>query len=338
MLRMLFELAKKFMFTQDAEWAHEFALNSFKRFANTPLSLAWRQTVQDKPVELLGMTFPNPVGLAAGLDKNGECIDAFGQMGFGFVEIGTVTPVGQAGNPKPRIFRLPEQNAIINRMGFNNHGVDNLIENVKKSNFKGILGINIGKNKDTPNETGHEDYVICMQKVYQYADYITVNISSPNTPGLRDLQFGDSLNTLLSAVKEQQTLLNKEHGKYVPVLVKIAPDMDDVAIEQVVECIVSEGMDGIIATNTTLSREAVKGLKHAEEAGGLSGNPVTDMSTEVIRKIRQINADIPIIGVGGINDAQTAKDKLAAGANLVQVYTNFIYQGPKLIKQIVNNL
>jgi len=335
---MLFELAKKFMFTQDAEWAHEFALNNFKRFANTPLSLAWKQTVQDKPVELLGMTFPNPVGLAAGLDKNGECIDAFGQMGFGFVEIGTVTPVGQAGNPKPRIFRLPEQNAIINRMGFNNHGVDNLIENVKTSNFKGILGINIGKNKDTPNETGHEDYVICMQKVYQYADYITVNISSPNTPGLRDLQFGDSLNVLLSAVKEQQTLLTKEHGKYVPVLVKIAPDMDDIAIAQVVECIVSEGMDGIIATNTTLSRDTVKGLKHAEEAGGLSGNPVKDMSTQVISKIRSINKDIPIIGVGGINDAQSAKEKLDAGANLVQVYTNFIYQGPKLIKQIVNSL
>lgn len=335
---MLFDLAKKFMFSQDAEWSHNFALNNLRRFANTPLSMIWKQQVQNKPVDILGLTFPNPVGLAAGLDKNGECIDAFGQMGFGFVEIGTITPVGQPGNPKPRIFRIPEQNAIINRMGFNNHGVDNLIENVKNANYKGILGINIGKNKDTPNEEGHLDYVKCMQKVYEHADYITVNISSPNTPGLRDLQFGDSLTLLLSSVKEQQTELEKQHKKYVPVLVKIAPDMDEVAIEQVVECIVKEGMDGVIATNTTLSRDAVKGLEHADEAGGLSGNPVTDMSTEVIRKIRQINKDIPIIGVGGINSAATAKEKLDAGANLVQIYTNFIYQGPKLIKDIVDGI
>ncbi|NVK24351.1 MAG: quinone-dependent dihydroorotate dehydrogenase [Gammaproteobacteria bacterium] len=335
---MLFELAKKFMFSQDAEWSHNFALNNLRRFANTPLNFIWKQSLPSKPVKVLGLEFPNPVGLAAGLDKNGECIDGFGEMGFGFVEIGTVTPVGQPGNAKPRIFRLPEQNAIINRMGFNNHGVDNLIENVKKAQYKGILGINIGKNKDTPNEKGHEDYVICMQKVYQYADYITVNISSPNTPGLRDLQFGDSLTVLLSAVKEQQLILEKEHGKYVPVLVKIAPDMDDVAIEQVVECITKEGMDGIIATNTTLSRDAVQGLPHCDEAGGLSGNPVTDMSTEVIRKIRAINSDVPIIGVGGINNAETAKQKLEAGASLVQVYTNFIYQGPKLIKDIVEGL
>jgi len=335
---MFYQLARKFMFSRDAEWAHEFALNNLKKFTNTPLSMAWKQSLPNKPVDVLGLTFPNPVGLAAGLDKNGECIDAFGQMGFGFVEIGTVTPKGQSGNPKPRMFRIPEKNAIINRMGFNNHGVDNLVENVKASNYKGILGINIGKNKDTPNEQGHEDYVICMKKVYQYADYITVNISSPNTPGLRDLQFGDSLTVLLSAVKEQQTELQKIHKKYVPVLVKIAPDMDKVAIEQVVECIVNEGMDGIIATNTTLSRDAVKGLQHADEAGGLSGDPVRDMSTEVIRTIRTINKDIPIIGVGGISSAQAAKEKLEAGASLVQIYSNFIYQGPDLIKEIVTNL
>lgn len=335
---MLFDLAKKFMFTQDAEWSHNFALTNLRRFANTPLSMIWKQKVQDKPVDILGLTFPNPVGLAAGLDKNGECIDAFGQMGFGFVEIGTITPVGQPGNPRPRIFRIPERNAIINRMGFNNHGVDNLIENVKKAHYKGILGINIGKNKDTPNEEGHLDYVKCMQRVYEYADYITVNISSPNTPGLRDLQFGDSLTLLLSSVKEQQTELKSKHGKYVPVLVKIAPDMDEVAIEQVVDCIVAEGMDGIIATNTTLSRDAVNGLEHSEEAGGLSGDPVTDMSTEVIKKIREINKDIPIIGVGGINSADTAKEKLDAGANLIQIYTSFIYQGPKLIKDIVDGI
>lgn len=335
---MLFDLAKKFMFSQDAEWSHNFALNNLRRFANTPLNIIWKQKISPKPVKVLGLEFPNPVGLAAGLDKNGECIEGFGQMGFGFVEIGTITPVGQPGNPKPRIFRIPEKNAIINRMGFNNQGVDNLIENVKKANYKGILGINIGKNKDTPNEKGHEDYVICMQKVYQYADYITVNISSPNTPGLRDLQFGDSLTVLLSAVKEQQVELEKIHGKYVPVLVKIAPDMDEVAIEQVVECIIREGMDGVIATNTTLSRDAVQGLKHAEEMGGLSGDPVRDMSTDVIRKIRSIDKNLPIIGVGGINSPEAAKQKLEAGASLVQIYTNFIYQGPKLIKDIVNSL
>ena len=294
--------------------------------------------MDDKPVELLGLSFPNPVGLAAGLDKNGRCIDGFGQMGFGFIEIGTITPLAQPGNEKPRIFRLPAKNAIINRMGFNNDGVDALVANVKRAKYRGILGINIGKNKDTPNELGHEDYVKCMHKVYEHADYITVNISSPNTPGLRDLQFGDSLTTLLSAVKATQLELQTKHNKYVPVLVKIAPDMDDVAIEQVVDCIVTQGMDGIIATNTTLSREAVKGLEHAEEMGGLSGDPVRSMSTEVIRKIRQINKTIPIIGVGGVGSAEAAKEKLEAGANLVQVYSNFIYQGPKLIKDIVESL
>lgn len=335
---MFFELAKKFMFSRDAEWSHNFALSNLKRFANSPLSVVWKQDLPNKPVEVLGLTFPNPVGLAAGLDKNGECIDAFGQMGFGFVEIGTVTPVGQPGNPKPRIFRITEKNAIINRMGFNNHGVDNLIKNVKRANYKGILGINIGKNKDTPNEEGHLDYVNCMEKVYEFADYITVNISSPNTPGLRDLQFGDSLNVLLSAVKEKQIEMSERHNKYVPVLVKIAPDMDDVAIEQVVDTIKSNKMDGIIATNTTLSREAVKGLPHADEAGGLSGAPVRDASTKVIKKIRELDKEIPIIGVGGIDSAKAAKEKLDAGANLLQVYTSFIYQGPALVKDIVKSL
>lgn len=335
---MFYQLAKRFMFSRDAEWAHEFALTNLKRFTKTPLSLFWKQKLPAKPVELLGLTFPNPVGLAAGLDKNGECIDALGQMGFGFIEIGTITPVGQPGNPKPRMFRITEKNAIINRMGFNNDGVDVLLNNVKSASYKGILGINIGKNKDTPNEDGHLDYVACLEKVYAYADYITVNISSPNTPGLRDLQFGDSLEVLLRAIKEKQLVLQAEQHKYVPILVKIAPDMDKVAIEQVVDCIVTQGMDGIIATNTTLSREAVKGLKHAEEAGGLSGDPVRDISTDVIKTIRAFHKDIPIIGVGGVNGLQAAQDKLNAGASLVQVYSNFIYQGPKLIKDIVKGL
>ena len=335
---MFYSAIRNLLFKFDPETIHELTIKGLKNTGATAFNCLYKQDVARKPVTVMGIDFPNPVGLAAGLDKNGECIDAFGQMGFGFVEVGTVTPRPQAGNPKPRMFRLPERNAIINRMGFNNHGVDALVENVKKANYRGILGINIGKNKDTPNEKGHEDYVICMQKVYAYADYITVNISSPNTPGLRDLQFGESLTTLLSAVKEQQNELKQKHNKYVPVLVKIAPDMDKVAIEQVVDCIVNEGMDGIIATNTTLSREAVQGLRHGDEAGGLSGDPVRDMSTEVIRTIRSINADIPIIGVGGVNSAAAAKEKMEAGASLVQIYSNFIYQGPALIKDIVEGI
>ncbi len=335
---MFFELAKQFMFSRDAEWAHDFALNNLRRFSKTPLSAFWAQSLPQKPVNLFGLTFPNPVGLAAGLDKNGRCIDAFGQMGFGFIEIGTITPRPQPGNDKPRIFRIPEKNAIINRMGFNNDGVDALVQNVKAANYQGILGINIGKNKDTPNEQGHLDYIACMEKVYELADYITVNISSPNTPGLRDLQFGESLTALLNAIKEKQLALQKLQNRYVPVLVKIAPDMDEVAIEQVVSTISSADLDGIIATNTTLSREQVKGLPNGNEMGGLSGDPVRDMSTEVIRKIRKFNAEIPIIGVGGVNSAKAAKEKLDAGASLVQIYSNFIYQGPKLIRDIVEGV
>ena len=225
---MFFELARRYMFSRDAEWAHDFALGNLRRFANTPLSLAWSQGVEDKPVNFLGLDFKNPVGLAAGLDKNAECIDAFGQMGFGFIEVGTVTPRPQSGNDKPRIFRLPEANAVINRMGFNNKGVDNLVNNVKASNYNGVLGINIGKNKDTPNEQGKDDYIHCMRKVFEHASYITVNISSPNTPGLRDLQYGDALDDLLQSLKNEQIDLIEKHHKSVPMLVKIAPDIDSI--------------------------------------------------------------------------------------------------------------
>ena len=336
---MFYPIAKNLMFACDAEWSHNFALGSLKRFAHTPVSALWRQDLPMKPVTVAGIRFDNPLGLAAGLDKNAECIDAFGQMGFGFIEVGTVTPKPQAGNDKPRIFRLPQAHAIINRMGFNNKGVDYLVENVKNASYKGVLGINIGKNKDTPNEQGKDDYIHCMRKVYAHASYITVNISSPNTPGLRDLQFGEALFDLLQSVKNEQLDLQAQHDKYVPVFVKIAPDMDQVAVNQVAETLLKSKMDGVIATNTTLDRSQVQGLRHADEAGGLSGLPVRAKSTEVLAQLRAaVGSQLPIIGVGGIEDAQSAKDKLAAGANLLQVYTGFIYRGPELVKEIVTSL
>ncbi len=336
---MFYDLARRFMFTKDAEWAHDFALKNLRRYANTPLSMAWSQSVQDKPTEFLGLEFKNPVGLAAGLDKNAECIEAFAQMGFGFIEVGTVTPRPQAGNDKPRIFRLPEQHAVINRMGFNNKGVDNLIANVKAANYNGILGINIGKNKDTPNEQGKDDYIHCMRKVFEHASYITVNISSPNTPGLRDLQYGEALDDLLSSLKNEQLDLIAKHNKQVPMLVKVAPDLDAVQIEQVTQSLVNNKIDGVIATNTTLDRTAVQGLQYADEAGGLSGRPVRAKSTDVIKEIKRISeGKLPIIGVGGIDSGEAAKEKFNAGADLVQVYTGFIYEGPGLVKRIINAL
>jgi len=336
---MFYNLARSIMFKTDAEASHHFALASLKALQHTPLSMLWSEQVPNKPVTIAGLTFPNAVGLAAGLDKNADCIDAFAQMGFGFIEVGTVTPRPQYGNDKPRLFRLPAANAIINRMGFNNQGVDNLVENVKKSKFRGILGINIGKNKDTPNEQGKDDYIICMRKVYEYASYITINISSPNTPGLRDLQFGDALLDLLKALKVEQQLLADQHHKYVPLFVKIAPDMDAIAVQQVAEALLSSQMDGAIATNTTRDKSAVAELPHGQEMGGLSGKPVQAKSTAVIAQLRAaVGPDFPIIGVGGIDSLAAAKEKIAAGANLVQVYTAFIYQGPSLIKTIVSGL
>lgn len=335
----MYSLIRNVMFKLDAEQTHEFAMSNLNRFANTPLDMIWRQKLPHKPVEVFGLKFPNPVGLAAGLDKNGECIDAFASMGFGFIEVGTVTPRPQAGNPKPRLFRLPQANAIINRMGFNNHGVDKLVENVKRARFDGILGINIGKNKDTPNEQGKDDYIHCMRKVYEHATYITVNISSPNTPGLRELQYGDALDDLLSSLKNEQEDLGAKHHKRVPLLVKIAPDLDMLEIKQIAGSLIKNQIDGVIATNTTLDREAVKGLEHADEAGGLSGLPVQQKSVYVIENFRKIVGDrMPIIGVGGIDDLSSAKAKFDAGAQLVQVYTGFIYEGPALIKKIVIGL
>ena len=335
----MYSLIRKALFSLDAEVAHDLTIKSLKNLGAGPLKLFFPNKPADKPVDVMGIHFPNPVGLAAGLDKNGECINAFGALGFGFVEIGTITPRPQPGNDKPRIFRLPAANAVINRMGFNNKGVDYLVQQVRKANFKGVLGINIGKNKDTPEENAKDDYLHCMRKVYNFASYITINISSPNTPGLRSLQYGEALNELLSALKTEQKSLAEQYDKYVPLAVKIAPDLTQEEIEGIAQCLLDNNIDGVIATNTTLARDKVEHLEFGNEQGGLSGAPVTEQSTKVIGLLSQaLDKKIPIIGVGGIMSAQDAQDKLDAGASLVQIYTGFIYQGPELVNDIVDSL
>ena len=336
---MFYPAIRKVLFQFDAETIHELTIKSLKSTGKSPLNIFYKQQVQDKPLTVMGIKFPNPIGLAAGLDKNGECINAFDAMGFGFVEVGTVTPRPQPGNDKPRIFRLPQANAVINRMGFNNKGVDYLVSQVQAANFKGVLGINIGKNKDTPEENAKDDYLHCMRKVYDLATYITVNISSPNTPGLRSLQYGDALNELLSALKAEQSILAEKYGKYIPLTVKIAPDLTTDEVKSIAKSLLDNKIDCVIATNTTLSREGVEGLEFGTEQGGLSGQPVKDKSTQVIKTLSEaLNNQLPIIGVGGIASSDDANEKLEAGASLVQVYTGFIYQGPPLIKEIVNGL
>jgi dihydroorotate dehydrogenase len=330
---MLYSLTKPFLFAMDAEKAHHFALDNLKRVACTPLKHVIKQALPADPVDVMGITFPNRVGLAAGLDKNGDYIDALALLGFGSIEIGTITPRPQEGNPKPRLFRIKSAQGIINRMGFNNKGIDNLVEQVKRSQYKGVLGINIGKNKDTPNEKANDDYIICMQKAYEHATYITVNISSPNTPGLRDLQFGEPLNDLLAAVKNEQKKLADQFGVYKPVLFKIAPDMADDDLRAVADKFVEHQIDGIIATNTTNSRDTVVGLENADEVGGLSGAPVFEKSTMALKTLcEHLDGALPVIGVGGITNGEGAKTKIDAGASLVQIYSGFIYQGPQLIK------
>lgn len=334
---MFYPAIRKVLFQFDAEKIHELTIKGLKRTGSTPLNALYKQRVTNKPVTVMGIEFPNPLGLAAGLDKNGDCIDAFAAMGFGFVEIGTVTPRPQPGNPKPRIFRLPEANAVINRMGFNNKGVDYLVSQVRSAKFTGVLGINIGKNKDTPEENAKDDYIHCMRKVYDFASYITINISSPNTPGLRSLQYGDALNELLSALKTEQAELEKQYNKYVPIAVKIAPDLTEDEVNSIAVSLIDNNIDGVIATNTTLSREGVEGLEHGNEQGGLSGAPVKDKSTTVISLLsKALDNKLPIIGVGGIASSHDANEKIVAGASLVQVYTGFIYQGPPLVKEIVD--
>jgi len=332
-------LVQKLLLQCEPEKSHDFTINWLNKTQHTPLKWMYSTTPIAKPVTVAGIKFDNPVGLAAGLDKNGDCIDAFSSMGFGFVEIGTVTPRPQPGNPKPRLFRLPEKQAIINRMGFNNKGVDHLVEQVKEAKFKGPIGINIGKNKDTEDAKAVEDYLICLNKVYPYASYITINISSPNTPGLRNLQYGEALDSLLVGLKAAQETLTQTHSKYVPMFIKIAPDLSDDEISSIAVSLMNSKMDGVIATNTTLSRDAVQGLAHADEMGGLSGSVMTDMSLQLTKKLdKALDKSMPIIGVGGIDSPESAQARLDAGASLVQLYSAFIYQGPSLVKRIVNAL
>jgi len=330
---MLYSLARPLLFSLAPERAHELTLSLLKSSHKMGLM---RQNVAAKPVTCMGIEFPNPVGLAAGLDKNGAYIDALAGQGFGFIEIGTITPRPQAGNPHPRLFRLPQAKAIINRMGFNNDGVDQLVENVKAAKFKGILGINIGKNADTPVEKAVDDYLICLEKVYNYASYITVNISSPNTKNLRSLQSGDALTELLETLKNRQLELAQEYQHYVPLVLKVAPDLDNSDIAFIAKQLLQFKIDGLIVTNTTLSREGVEGLEHAEEAGGLSGAPVFEKSTACLAAFAAVlKGQIPLIGVGGILSGADAAAKKQAGASLVQVYSGLIYTGPTLVKDCV---
>ncbi len=335
---MLYPLIRPALFSLDPEDAHKLTLAGLDLAHRSGL-LGLLPRAAGRPVHLMGLDFPNPVGLAAGLDKDGAHIDALAALGFGFIEIGTVTPRPQPGNPQPRLFRLPQAEAIINRMGFNNLGVDNLVKNVEASGFKGILGINIGKNKDTPNEHAVDDYLACLDKVYPHASYVTVNISSPNTQNLRELQKDEALDALLSAIKLRQSELAQQHGRYVPVALKIAPDLDDAQVAAIAALLMMHRIDAVIATNTTIARDAVAGLPNADEAGGLSGAPVRAASTRVIRELaRHLAGEVPIIGVGGILSGDDAREKIDAGASLVQLYSGLIYRGPTLVRECVARL
>lgn len=334
----MFSLLRPALFRLDPETAHHLALRGLSALNSFGLSGIAARRIPGDPRTVMGLTFPNPVGLAAGLDKNGEFIDGLAALGFGFIEIGTVTPLPQPGNPKPRLFRLPQANAIINRMGFNNDGVDALIANVKRANYHsapghaGILGINIGKNAATPIETAAQDYLTCLRKVYAHASYVIVNISSPNTRNLRQLQGRDALNNLLALLKAEQHKLADMHGKYVPLALKISPDLEAGQLIQIARLLMQHRIDGVIAANTTLSREGVTGLPHGAESGGLSGAPVRARSTAVIRRLAaELQGALPIIGVGGILSGADAAEKIQAGASLVQIYSGLIYRGPQLI-------
>jgi len=324
------------LFRLDAERAHHLTLQALQTAYRLGLSrLLFPAPPLCRPRQVMGLDFPNPVGLAAGLDKNGAYIDALAALGFGFIEVGTVTPRPQPGNPKPRLFRIPEARGIINRFGFNNDGVDALVENVKHAQYRGILGINIGKNFDTPIGNATEDYLISLRKVYAHASYVAVNISSPNTKNLRQLQDKEALEGLLAALKQEQAMLAESHGKYVPIALKIAPDLQTEQIIEIADLLLKHKMDAVIATNTTLSREGVEGLPNAEEAGGLSGAPVRLKSTAVIKQLSlALGKDIPLVGVGGILDGLDAEEKIKAGASLVQVYSGLVYRGQTLVREV----
>lgn len=332
----MYGLARPFLFALDAETAHGLGLKAIEAAYRSGLNPLLASPIKPFPVRAFGITFPNPVGLAAGLDKNGAHIDALTALGFGFIEIGTVTPRAQDGNPKPRMFRLPDKQAVINRLGFNNLGVDALVRNVERARRRGVLGINIGKNADTPNDHAIDDYLYCLERVYALADYVTVNISSPNTSGLRDLQQGDALLELIGTLRERQEQLASQHGRHTPMLVKIAPDLDDAQIDAIAATLLDAGVDGIIATNTTISRAQIRGHRFERETGGLSGKPLYAKSTAVLSRLRaRVGERIPLIGVGGIVSGADAVAKVTAGASLVQFYTGMIYRGPKLIAESV---
>ena len=332
---MLSNIAQKMLLKIGPETAHDLMILGLKKTCNTPLANLYRQNLSSKPLSVMGLKFPNRVGLAAGLDKNGEAIDAFYDMGFGHVEIGTVTPRAQSGNPKPRIFRIPEKKAIINRMGFNNQGIERVLCNLSRKKTAGIVGINIGKNRNTPLEKSTEDYLLCLDQVYPFASYVTVNISSPNTPELRSLQFGSFLSELLSRLKERQDELANRYDRYVPLVIKIAPDLNISEIKSISEAVLEINLDGIIATNTTVDHSPVVDFKHSKEEGGLSGAPLFESSIKVISALYKLLGNkIPIIGVGGIMTAEDAEKIFSSGAKLIQIYSGFIYHGPNLIKRI----
>ena len=336
-----YSLARPLLFSLDAEAAHELTMQSLARMQGTVLERVFSNEAVDDPLELAGLRFPNRVGLAAGLDKNARCIDGLGAMGFGFVEVGTVTPKPQPGNPRPRLFRLPQANALINRLGFNNDGIEAFVANVRRSSLRSgnsgrriVLGLNIGKNAATPIEDATSDYLIGLEGVYPHADYVTVNISSPNTKNLRALQGDEALDALLGAIAFRRAALAQAHGRRVPIFVKIAPDLDAAQVDVIASALVRHGMDGVVATNTTLSRDAVQGLPYAQEAGGLSGAPVLEASNRVISQLRAaVGPSFPIIGVGGILSADDAVSKIRAGADVVQIYTGLIYRGPQLVAE-----
>jgi len=336
---MLYRAVRPLLFTLDPETAHCLSLRSLDaltRLGATPLVASVGPRI---PVRVMGLDFPNPVGLAAGLDKNGEHIDALSALGFGFLEVGAATPRPQPGNPRPRLFRLPEAEALINRLGFNNGGVDVLVENIRRSRYRGILGVNVGRNFDTPNERAVEDYVVCLRKVYPHASFVTANISSPNTKDLRALQRSDGLDGLLVALTAERDRLASRYGKRVPLAVKVAPDLDEAGIEAIADRVSARGIDAVIATNTTVSREGVEHLPASREQGGLSGAPLKARATAVVARLRRaLPASVALIGVGGIASATDAREKLDAGASLVQLYTALVYRGPGLVGEIVRGL
>lgn len=335
----MYSYLKKLLFCLDPEQSHHLSMQALQVMYQLGLTRCLAQKTLAKPRTLMGLTFTNPIGLAAGLDKNADYVDALAALGFGFIEVGTVTPRPQSGNPRPRLFRLVDEEAIINRMGFNNKGVDYVAKRLEKTRYRGVLGINLGKNRDTPLEKAVDDYLFGFRALWKFASYITINISSPNTPGLRDLQQGDKLQELLTALKQEQRVIAHTQQKYVPLLVKISPDVSDTQVQELAQIFLQQQVDGVIATNTTLSRTGVEHARFANEVGGLSGKPLRAQSTHIIKQLHTVlQKKIPIIAVGGILDVASAQEKIAAGASLLQIYTGFIYRGPALISALTKDI